>query len=71
MTMKKSWLKEKKVTAAFAIVAFFSGFLFVDRGGISGNVVLGGNYPVSAVSIIGLLLILCSAILAAYTIRNR
>jgi hypothetical protein len=71
--IKKSynWLKGKKVSATFAAVAFFAGFLFVDRGSISGNVILDGSYSVSAVSVIGLLLILCSAILTAYIIRKK
>jgi hypothetical protein len=69
--MENSWLKKKEVAATFAAVAFFAGFLFVDRGSISGNVILDGSYSVSAVSVIGLLLILCSAILTFYSIRKR
>jgi len=70
-TMENSWFKEKKVTAIFAAVAFFTGFLFVDRGSISGNIILDGSYSFNIVSLIGLLLVLCSAVLAAYTIRKR
>ena len=70
--MENSWFKNKGVTAIFAVVAFFVGFLFVDRGSISGNIILGeSNYSVSIISMIGLLLVLCSAILAAYTIRKK
>lgn len=68
---KTSWFKEKKVTAVFAVVAFFAGFLFVDRGGISGNVILDGTQNFDIVSLIGLLLVFCSAILAAYAIRKK
>ena len=68
---ENSWFREKKVTAIFAAVAFFAGFLFVDRGSISGNVIVDNDSALSIVSIVGLLLVLCSAILTAYTIRKR
>jgi len=70
--MKNNWFKEKKVTITFAAVAFFTGFLFVDRGSISGNVIVDNTpFLSSTVSLVGLLLVLCSAILVAYTIRKR
>ena len=68
---ENSWFRGKKVTAVFAAVAFFAGFLFVDRGSISGNVIVDNDSALSIVSIVGLLLVLCSAILTAYTIRKR
>ncbi len=68
--MKKvSWLKAKKVTGLFAAVALVAGFLFLDSG-ITGNVVLNGGNGFNILSLIGLLLILCSAILTVYTIRR-
>ena len=69
--MKNSWFNGKKVAATFAVVAFFTGFLFVDRGSISGNVIVDGTPQFNVVSMIGLLLVLCSVILAAYTIRKK
>lgn len=69
--MKNSWFKGKKVTATLAVVVFFAGFLFVDRGSISGNVIVNNTPSFNTISLIGLLLVLCSAILAAYTIRKR
>ncbi len=66
---KTGWLKTKKVTSSFAIVALIAGFLFLDRG-TTGNVILNNNYPFDFVSLIGLLLIFCSAVLAVYTIRR-
>lgn len=68
--MKKvKWFKTKGIAAIFAAVAFVIGFLFLDNG-ITGNVILDNQYPVDFVSIIGLLLILCSAILAVYILKK-
>ncbi len=68
--MKNSF-SGKGIIAMLAAVAFFTGFLFIDRGGISGNAVLNGDYSVSAVSLIGLLLVICSVILAAFALRSK
>ena len=69
--MKNRWFKANKVTITFAIVAFFTGFLFVDRGSISGNVIVDNTPTFNIVSIVGLLLVFCSVILVVYTIKNR
>lgn len=69
--MENSWFKEKKVAATFAVVAFFAGFLFVDRGSISGNVIVDNTPTFNIISMVGLLLVLCSAILVFYTVRKR
>ena len=66
---KTGWLKTKKVTFSFAIVALIAGFLFLDRS-TTGNVILNNNSPFDFVSLIGLLLVFCSAILAVYAIRR-
>jgi len=66
---KVKWFKMKGVAAIFAVVAFVVGFLFLDKG-VTGNVILDNKYPVDVVSLIGLLLVLCSAILAVYIIRK-
>ncbi|MEK6840870.1 MAG: hypothetical protein AABX79_02865 [Nanoarchaeota archaeon] len=63
--------KEKGIFLILAVVAFFTGFLFVDRGGISGNTILDGSYPVSTVSMVGLVLVICSIILGAFAIRSK
>jgi hypothetical protein len=69
--MKKvKWFKTKKVAAVFAAVSFVIGFLFLDKG-ITGNVILDNQYPVDFISLIGLLLVLCSAILAVYIIKRQ
>lgn len=66
---KAKWFKIKGIAAIFAVVAFVTGFLFLDKG-ITGNVILDNKYPVDVISLIGLLLVLCSAILAVYIIRK-
>ncbi len=67
---KLNWFKPKRVAAVFAAVSFVIGFLFLDKG-ITGNVILDNKYPVDFISLIGLLLILCSAILAVYLIKKQ
>ncbi|MBA7594181.1 hypothetical protein ES703_01120 [subsurface metagenome] len=66
---KVKWFKAKSVAAVFAAVAFITGFLFLDKG-ITGNVILDNSYPIDFISLIGLLLILCSAILAVYILKK-
>jgi len=66
---QSSWLKTKKITGVFSGVALFVGFIFLDKG-ITGNVILNNQVPVGAMSLIGLGLVLCSGILAAYTIKK-
>ena len=66
---KVKWFKTKSVAAVFAAVAFITGFLFLDKG-ITGNVILDNSYPIDFISLIGLLLILCSAILAVYILKK-
>ena len=66
---KEKWFKAKRVAAVFVVVSFVIGFLFLDKG-ITGNVILDNKYPVDFISLIGLLLILCSALLAVYIIKR-
>lgn len=66
---KVKWFKAKSVAAVFAVVAFVAGFLFLD-GGASGNVILNNHNPVDAMSLIGLLLVLCSVVLVVYITRK-
>jgi drug/metabolite transporter (DMT)-like permease len=66
---KVKWFKTKGVAAVFAGLAFVVGFSFLE-GGATGNVILDNHYPIDIMSLIGLLLVLCSAILAVYIIRK-
>jgi len=67
---RENFLKKRKVTAAFAVIALVGGFIFLNRG-ITGNIILDSRYSFNAVSLIGLLLILCSSVLIAYSIKKR
>ncbi len=60
----------KGVTWIFATVAAISGFLFLDSSP-TGNVIMNKQNPVSIVSMIGLLLIACSAVLIAYSVKKK
>ncbi|MBU1252490.1 MAG: hypothetical protein KJ905_02365 [Nanoarchaeota archaeon] len=67
---KSGFINSKKITAVFAIAALVTGFFFLDRG-TTGNVVLNGSLPpVDVISIVGLVLVCCSAILAFYSVRK-
>jgi len=66
---KLKWFKTKKIAAVFATVAFVIGFLFLDKG-VTGNVILENSRPVNLISLIGLLFVLCSAILAVYVLKK-
>lgn len=63
-------MKRKKIAAVFAFLTFIVGFLFLDTS-TTGNVVLNGTPSFNIASIVGLLLIFCSAILTIYTVRKR
>lgn len=62
-------MKRKKIAAIFALFIFVVGFLFLDINNI-GNVVLNGTPSFDIASMVGLLLIVCSAILTIYAVRK-
>ena len=68
---KMGFFKRKEITATFSAFAFLAGFLLLDTGSFTGNVVLTDPRPFSPIALLGLLLILCSAILAFYTLRKK
>mgnify|MGYP001485051964 CR=1 FL=1 len=63
-------LKTKKATAIFAVISLVSGFYFIGQR-ITGNVILGTEYSLNLLPIIGMLLILCSIILGTYSLKKR
>ena len=65
-----NWLKTKKVTAIFAAGSLISGFFFLNQN-ITGNAILNENYALNTIPIIGLLLILCSIVLGAYSVMKH
>jgi len=68
---KQSWFKTKKVVAYFALISFISGFLFIKNSGVTGNAIVNHYQPVSILSIVGLLLIFCSVIIAIYLTKKE
>ena len=63
------FLKSKRKVATTAIIATIAGFIFLDKG-ITGSAIFEGAYTGNAISIIGLLLVGCAAILAGYAIKK-
>ena len=66
---KIRWFNLKKIAGVFAAVFFVTGFLFLDKG-VTGNIILNNGYSFDPVSFVGLLFILCSAILAIYALKK-
>ena len=63
-------LKSKKVTATFGLLAFLGGAIFL-KNSMTGNVVIQDAASFEAIPFIGLALIFCSLVMAAYTIRKK
>ena len=70
---KINFFQSTPVTAAFGTVAVIAGLFFLGQGSITGNTILKDNIPNTslALSIIGLLLIVCSIILLAYSVKKK
>jgi len=64
------FFKTKKATIIFSLIAFIGGFLFLNHS-VTGNVIINESYYIDIISLIGILLIICSFILAIYTIKHR
>ncbi len=73
--MEKNFFEKKSVVAVFGIIALIGGFIFLNFGyfsfGPTGNVISTGIYSLNLISVIGLVLIVCSAILIVYAIVKR
>jgi len=67
---KNKFLITRGITGIFGVLAAISGLLFLDSE-ITGNIIANKQNPVNFVSIVGLLLIICSVILIAYTTRKE
>ena len=67
---KKGLSGIKAITAIISAVVFLTGFLFIDRGSISGNTIVTSEPALSSISMIGLLFVLVAVILAAYSIKK-
>ena len=70
MKKKTNFLTRKKTTAFFAIISFIVGVLFLKKG-ITGNIILNNNSSFDLISLIGLLLIVCSVILGVYSLKRK
>lgn len=64
------WLKTRIATTTFALLAFIGGFFFLNKS-ITGNTIVTETSYLSLLSLIGLVLIFCSLILALYSVKRR
>jgi len=74
MTKKQSFLQKRSVAATIGIIALLGGFYFLNTGflnPVTGNIIRSSHLSVNFVSAIGMLLILCSAILIVYAIIKK
>jgi len=67
---KQNFLKKTPTLIVFASLALVSGFFFLDKK-ITGNAIIDADSNFNFVSLIGLLLILCSAIIVGYLTKKR
>jgi len=67
---KENILKTKKATTIFAILALIGGFLFLSPS-ITGGFILEKSDSFSPLSLIGLVLIGCSIVLATYSLKKK
>jgi len=67
---KENILKTRKTATIFAIAALAGGFLFLSPS-ITGRFILENSDSFSPLSLIGLLLITCAIVLAAYSLKKK
>ena len=67
---KESILKTRKAATIFAITALIGGFLFLSPS-ITGGFILERADSFNLLSLIGLLLIGCAIVLAAYSLKKK
>lgn len=65
----KNKLTSKIIAAGFSVAAGFSGFLFSSKN-ITGNAI-SNSTTINALSIIGLVLMVCSILLAYYALKKE
>jgi hypothetical protein len=68
--MKSGWIKERKIIAVFAVIALLGGILFLDPG-VTGSLILKKKIQFSSLSLIGVILVICSVILASYSLLKK
>ncbi len=67
---KRGVFNLKAITGVLAAVFFLTGFLFVDRGNISGNTIIGSYFSFNPISFIGLVLVGLGIVLAFYSVKR-
>ena len=76
---KESFFQKRKVAASFGVAALLFGFYFLNAGfglnlftgRVTGNYVAEGTNIINATNLIGMVLIVCSAILIIYAIVKK
>ncbi len=67
---KENFFKKPITTGVMGITALIAGFYFLNNK-ITGNIILENKATFSLLSLIGILLIACSAILIVYSIKKK
>lgn len=70
----ESFFERRSVVATFGIISLIAGFLFINTGfspGVTGNFILDNVYSFNIVSLVGILLIVCSLILIVYAVVKK
>jgi len=70
MKKKTNFLTKKRTTTFFAIISLIGGISFLNKN-ITGKIILEDAFSFDLISLIGLLLILCSIILGVYSLKKK
>ena len=70
MEQKRNWLKRRRIVAGFGMAALIGGFLFLSPS-ITGGSILESSDSFNPLSLIGLVLIGCAIVLAAYSLKKK
>ena len=68
--MKESFFQTRKTTAFFAIIGLVWGSILMNKN-ITGKIVLEELSPFDLLSLIGMLLILCSIVVGVYSLKKK
>ena len=68
--VKTKIFSPKGVLGIFAAITFLAGFFLLDNGSFTGNAVLSEGTSFNPIAMVGLTLIVCSAVLAFFSLKK-
>ena len=68
--MKKTGYKTKSIASILAGIFFIAGFIMLNKE-MTGNVIFDESSTFNPISLIGLLLVICSAVLVIWIVKSK